>query len=31
MIFTFTMTGEKIAAIDMTADPGRLDLAILDR
>jgi RNA polymerase sigma factor (sigma-70 family) len=34
VIFTFTMTGEKIAAIDMTADPGRLrrlDLAILDR
>jgi RNA polymerase sigma factor (sigma-70 family) len=34
VIFTFTMSGEKIAAIDMTADPGRLrqlDLAILDR
>jgi len=34
VVFTFTIAGGKITAIDMTADPGRLgqlDLAILDR
>ena len=34
VVFTFTITGEKVTAIDMTADAGRLgqlDLAILDR
>jgi hypothetical protein len=34
VVFTFAITGGKITAIDMTADPARLrqlDLAILDR
>jgi RNA polymerase sigma factor (sigma-70 family) len=34
VVFTFTITGGKITAIDMTADPGRLrqlHLAVLDR
>jgi Sigma-70 region 2 len=34
VVFTFTITGGKITAIDMTADPARLrqlDLALLDR
>jgi hypothetical protein len=33
-VVTFTITGGKVTAIDMTADPGRLrqlDLAILDQ